>query len=361
MGAQQSYRAVSEMRRTERLSLITQRQLETAALVLNRVPRTLLDIETAVAKDGQDPDSRALREAFGLYEQLAAAANSGSIDFEVLNKTSGGMILEAYAQTSQFQRARRWRSKRIYDQTQRLVSQLLTTQASRYRILVPDALDLGRTWGVGVIGRIPLSEIRSDDASEIWCDEVYQRYFEGRIPWSVWRSTLRKSPFSIRVASANDLKQVVKLVASLEEQHYPAMLRDPSGIAEWLASGTHTAFVAVDSLSKAVIGHVAISLTEPDRAAAGEFREAVRSILPGDGHEFGYIRKLLVDPRSRRKSVGRLLFREAIASLEASNLSCGMFVASDRLAATHLYKLEGARALSSWATPSGIEGQFWLV
>ena len=73
MGAQQSYRAVSEMRRTERLSLITQRQLETAALVLNRVPRTLLDIETAVAKDGQDPDSRALREAFGLYEQLAAA------------------------------------------------------------------------------------------------------------------------------------------------------------------------------------------------------------------------------------------------------------------------------------------------
>ena len=93
MGAQQSYRAVSEMRRTERLSLITQRQLETAALVLNRVPRTLLDIETAVAKDGQDPDSRALREAFGLYEQLAAAANSGSIDFEVLKRQRLGATM----------------------------------------------------------------------------------------------------------------------------------------------------------------------------------------------------------------------------------------------------------------------------
>jgi ribosomal protein S18 acetylase RimI-like enzyme len=154
----------------------------------------------------------------------------------------------------------------------------------------------------------------------------------------------------VRARSDEDLEPLVVLLRAVYlTDGYPANW--PNDPRRWLA-GSNTIAAWIFEQRGEVLGHLALTAPAPDRAWP-EWQQACGVA----GERLSVMRRLFVDPNSRRDGVATALVKTAEREAAARGMPLVLDVAADNRAAISFWKRHGWRDVGEASLPPGDEGR----
>ncbi|MDQ0934841.1 GNAT family N-acetyltransferase [Streptomyces turgidiscabies] len=147
----------------------------------------------------------------------------------------------------------------------------------------------------------------------------------------------KTAAFRIRPRTDADLDACVRTLSTVHEQNaYP--LNWPTDPAGWLTPRSLLAvWVAEGEGGEGIIGHIVLSHSEADDAAAALWSDGPTAV----------INRLYIEPAARGRGVGAALMERAVAEAELRALHPVLDVASSDKAAASLYERLGWTLLAA--------------
>ncbi|MGZ4229344.1 MAG: GNAT family N-acetyltransferase [Solirubrobacteraceae bacterium] len=142
---------------------------------------------------------------------------------------------------------------------------------------------------------------------------------------------------------------VVLLRSVYRADGYPANW--PDDPIRWLA-GTRTIAAWIFEHRSELVGHLALTAPDPDRAWP-QWHETVQQ----PRERLAVMRRLFVDPNSRRKGVATHLIKAAERTAAEYGLQLVLDVADHNRAAIEFWKTHGRRGVGEATLPPGDEGR----